>query len=616
MKLKNVIFGFVCAVSSTGFAQSANWKQQFGECLNDSSKFSSTIKIYSEIASLKATAQLQNVESLPLGDDYYRYISAILSLKTVAEDLKTLNDLDKTGYFKSLFTDPRFQDFAASANFGILDLLKLDGDFLNPSINKDPRLPKLISNIKGMDEKAPLRAAWDRLFATFSSPEQSQIIRKALTDLGRFGDWYKINVSIINPEQAKELADYATWIQSNLRTTLSSQTALKDLPFPTGLSRVNNRYTNNFAELSSVMVTTRIKYGLLVPDLKSSDLEDFLQQNPKSAAALKSIIQARVKNFSGFVSDILNYLNSVKRPSGFAFDEFIVKKQWEKDGKQNVSYPIVLDTGATVQANQSEMAAIDGLARTLVGEAMSCQSAGSRQYEAIGLVFAERAKSIEDYYAMRKRTEENDQDPQFFEKQKAVFYSANVNEQFYRYLSNNLRGALDFGRKDTRGISLHPISQALSAPMQFDSWQAVRSQKVSLRTLKPQISKNIPEVNLDFYLPQTTQEANVFDTVLCPLKRAQNQHMFEEALDVAAQVVLNQENYRSRFQFVDAKGSAFKEVYFYTHGVPLGFAIRVPTVKLKDNQTKQLLPLVPPTTVGACGKVMFFKATPQNSYRM
>jgi len=175
---------------------------------------------------------------------------------------------------------------------------------------------------------------------------------------------------------------------------------------------------------------------------------------------------------------------------------------------------------------------------------------------------------------------------------------------------------LDFGRRDSKGMELHPISQALSAPLQFDSWQAVRTQKVSLRTLKPAISKNIPEVNFDFYLPQTTQEAGVFDTVLCPLKRAQNQDMFNKALDVAAEVVLNQENYRARYQFVDAKNTSFKEVYFYTHGVPLSFAVRIPAAKLKDNQTKQLLPLVPPTPVGACGKVMFFKATPQNMYRL
>ncbi|MFZ3229125.1 MAG: hypothetical protein WA160_02885 [Pseudobdellovibrio sp.] len=88
------------------------------------------------------------------------------------------------------------------------------------------------------------------------------------------------------------------------------------------------------------------------------------------------------------------------------------------------------------------------------------------------------------------------------------------------------------------------------------------------------------------------------------------------ALDVAAQVVLNPEQYRNRFQFIGTNGSAFNEVYFYTRGVPLSFAVRVNSTQLKDLQTGRDLPLLPPKEIGACRKVMFFKATPLNSYRL
>lgn len=634
--MKRFIMGLVYSVSAvipaTGLAQQTtsphtaetlqDWKQKFGACLNDTNNFSKEIKDYSDIAILKATAQLQNVNNLNLGDEYSAYIRALVRLRPLAQDLKRIRELDRTGYFKDLFQDPRFQDFSTSNNFAILDLLKPDGDFFNISVNKDPRLAKLMNQVTNGTDAASveLKTTWQRLVTSFASDSERSEILQSLTVLKSLGDGYKINVSIIDPILSVALIDYSSFLAANLKVEVTSNTTLKEIPFPATLARANNRYANNFAELSSEIIASWIKRSLLVPDLKADDLKSFLQKNPIAATQLKNIVKVKKADAVASEESLLNYLNSIKRPRQFAFDQFLVDGYWGSD--TNKKFMFQVGSHPVKEVSSSEMAAIDGLARTLVGEAMSCQTGGSNQFEAIGLVFAERAKAIDDYYKMNSLIAMNTNDEVFFEKQKEILYSPNVSAQFYKYLSNNLRGALDFGRKDTKGKLLHPVSQALSAPLQFDSWQAVRTQKTSLRSILPEVSKNIPEINLDFYLPQSTQEAAVFNTVLCPLPPAhperivQNQGMFNVALEVAANVVLYRDEYMKRFQFVTSSGSSVNEVYFYTHGVPLSFAVQVPTKQLKDNVTNRTLPLIPQKVIGACGQVMFFKATPQNSYRL
>lgn len=619
-------------ISSNAIDISQNWKNKFGACLNiEDGNYTQKIRDFTQIAKLKYLIQLQNINSLDAGSTYARYLNAVVRLTPLAEALQKLRILDTDKYFENLFRDKRFQDFASSQNFSILNIFTQD-EFFNTRKNKDPRFLKLLTKLQLDDPQYfDLRATWSKAQELL----KSKSLIESLQTLSHVDDKYRIDTSIIDPDLAAQLIEFGTKIANgqNFETFYVNQNSLLvDLNFPTQMKRNADGYLNNYAKIASQIIKERIERSYVVDKsiyfnkdhvvierkITTDDLINF--KNGKYSKYLETIRQQLLteNKIQNNDQSFVDYLNDIERPSRFAFDEFIIKNYWQLD--ENRKSYLLKSNQKNYTASPQQMAAIDGLARSLVGEAMSCQEGGSAQYEAIGLVFANRALAIEHYFKQQKIVEDHRNDTHMFQKQLEVLYSPNINAQFERYSSNPLRGLADFGRRDTYGTLLHPISQALSAPRQFDSWQAAQTESFSLEQLLGQQPQNIPYLNLDIPKKLNFGEAPVYNTVLCPrgkstdaLKNTKS-IMFDKALDVAAEVVLNQTNFLKRYSFLNDKSkSSIPEVYFYTHGVKLGFALQSPTSYLKDSLTGNILPLKK-AKAGACAQFMLFKATPANKY--
>jgi len=610
---------------------STEWKSMFGACINSEGSYTDKVREFSQIAGLKLKIQLQHLNELDAGRTYSLYLNAVIGLRDLAQSLQKLRVLDTDKYFDGLFKDKRFQDFASSQNYSILNLLRSSA-FFDKTKNRDPKFLKLMSKIDSADSRYnELRSVWNETLQLIENPK----LVSYLNTLKHVNSKYQVDTSIIDPDLAKQLIDFANKIlggKSSNSFSLTETTLLSSVGFPQDLPMKNYEYLNNYARIAAQIVQERIersyipdesiyffkKKESLVPVRPISKLDIELYRQKYGNAELINVMGDLVKRkkIENSFDSFANYLNEIERPSRFAFDEFLIKDYWQKS-ENNYTYNLKIGR-LEYSAKPQQMAAIDGLARTLVGEAMSCQEGGSSQYEAIGLVFANRSLAIQEYQQREYEIVRNQADSNFFQKQLDVLFSSNPNAQFERYLSNPLRGLADFGRRDLYGYQLHTVSQALSAPRQFDSWQASSMDSYSLEKLIGKQPESYPRLNLEIPRKINFNEAPVYQTVLCPRGSddriiAKKSILFDQALDVAAQVVFNQKDYLKRYAFIDNSGKPIPEVYFYTHGVNLGFAHKVQTQFLLDRNTNTRLPLLK-AKAGACDDFRLFKATPSNQY--
>lgn len=218
--------------------------------------------------------------------------------------------------------------------------------------------------------------------------------------------------------------------------------------------------------------------------------------------------------------------------------------------------------------NNTETAAIDGVARTLWGEATSCQREGLAQFEAISRIIADRSLAVcrsivENRDLERKNVEVREKNWSTFLSNWAGIKSPAPGMKNKAYAK--LKGLSDFGRKDQ--INFHCAAQVISKKNQFSVWNSY-----TLKAFKTgQVHKNIPNVVYEIQGPQAVNDDKALIRILCPEFQTEEQkQIWSSAVAFATEIVRTPEALTKRILW-----PINEEIYFYTHEASLPFAKEV-----------------------------------------
>jgi hypothetical protein len=223
---------------------------------------------------------------------------------------------------------------------------------------------------------------------------------------------------------------------------------------------------------------------------------------------------------------------------------------------------------AISKINDVETSAIDGVARTLWGEATSCQSQGLAQFEAISRIIADRSLAV--CRALAEQGELEKKNEVVREKNWTTFLgnwagikSPAPGMQNKAYVK--LKGLSDFGRKENSKI--HCAAQVISKKNQFSVWNSFTLKKFSTGILH----KNIPIAQYEIKGPQAVNDDKALIRILCPEFQNDNQkQLWSQAVAFATEIVKTPQQLQKRIQWPKNE-----EVYFYTHEAALPFAREV-----------------------------------------
>ncbi|MGZ3775160.1 MAG: hypothetical protein ACXVCN_15655 [Bdellovibrio sp.] len=217
---------------------------------------------------------------------------------------------------------------------------------------------------------------------------------------------------------------------------------------------------------------------------------------------------------------------------------------------------------------------IDGVARTLYGEAESCELSGASQFEAIGSIIAARSITVD---------QEN--------QEKNIFLSvANFGIGIVNVLSpldiqpfkSYKTGASDFGRM--RELTVNPIiadmatpAQVVSRPGQFSVWKIGKSESYEIsRWIHLPSNLGYPaDIKTIVAGPQGADVDPAQRKVLCP-----NNDVFQKAVEVAKQLVTDYPSYANKYRFYQNRNRVIP--YFYTHGANVSLSF-VPQLQPRPN---------------------------------
>jgi hypothetical protein len=283
-------------------------------------------------------------------------------------------------------------------------------------------------------------------------------------------------------------------------------------------------------------------------------------------------------------------------------------KQTEVDEMNNLEAPTETnsfdDHIANIKTNSRELSAMEGVARTLWGEASSCQQQGLPQFEAIGRIIADRSLAV-----ARAQNEQSQ-----FEKKSSVVREENWTTFLKNWVGisrpapglknkpiNHLRGLSDFGRKEKS--DLHPAAQVISKKGQFSVWNSFSIKKFHTGQFHP----NIPDAVYEIQGPQAESDDKALVRILCPqFQTDQQRELWVQAEKLAEEIVIRPESVGKRITW-PMNG----EILFYTHeaGLPFAKEITVPYL-LVDNGKRMLRG----RGRGACNLFRLFVPKNKNQY--
>lgn len=258
--------------------------------------------------------------------------------------------------------------------------------------------------------------------------------------------------------------------------------------------------------------------------------------------------------------------------------------------------------------NPSPANAIDGVARTLWGEATSCQLQGLPQFEAIGRIIADRSLAVDRAVKEQSQFENRSSE---IRKQNWIAVLKNwvgINRPAPGLKNkpiNHLRGLSDFGRKEK--ISIHPAAQVISKKGQFSVWNSFTVKRFH----SGQLHRNIPDGAYEIQGPQSENDDRALVRILCPQFQTEEQrNLWKQAVSLAEEIVLTPQVLAQRIVW-PVPDALKNEVLFYTHEAPLPFAkeIQVPYL-LIDNQRRALRG----KGRGPCHHFRLFVAKAKNQY--
>lgn len=233
---------------------------------------------------------------------------------------------------------------------------------------------------------------------------------------------------------------------------------------------------------------------------------------------------------------ILKYLRGAERVYHNAFDHFVWNSQEGSEFEKTV----------------------DGVARTLYGEAESCQADGAHQFEAIAAVIAARSVSVD----------QDNRDNNILKSMLDYAMSAVqiLSPVEMAPLSNYHRGASDFGRDreilDNPSVAemLTP-ARVVSQPNQFSVWKVGGNEDFEVtRWIHWPSGAGYPaDLSVSIVDASTFNLDNAQKKVLCP-----NSEMFPRALEVAKELVNDYYAFANRYRFY--QGNKRVVPYFFSHG--------------------------------------------------
>jgi hypothetical protein len=282
-------------------------------------------------------------------------------------------------------------------------------------------------------------------------------------------------------------------------------------------------------------------------------------------------------------------------------------KQIEVDELNSIQPPTEInsyDEHVAKIATDQNQAAIDGVARTLWGEASSCQQQGLAQFEAIGRIITDRSLAVK-----RALTEQEG-----FEKKSEVVRDQNWTMVLKNWvgikrpapgLHNkpviHLRGLSDFGRKEKSNLAY--AAQVISKKGQFSVWNSFSIQRYHTG----QFHKNIPDAVYEIHGPQSANDDQALVRILCPeFQNDQQKELWQQASKLAEEIVLRPETLVKRIVW-----PAAGEILFYTHDATLPFAKEIKVPYLLVENKKQILGK---KGTGACNHFRLFIPKNKNQY--
>lgn len=303
-------------------------------------------------------------------------------------------------------------------------------------------------------------------------------------------------------------------------------------------------------------------FAIRYRSLLSRAVTDYLENSKPEYADARQVLG----NLSAETWDAIR--NSEPPTDSNAFDEHIFARAAEHRNAHREQ-----------SVTSEQYGAIDGVARTLWGEASSCQLQGYNQFEAISKIIADRALAIE---RAKEETLRN-------EGRKAAVREKN----WMKFLKNwvgikrnsqemqsdpglMLRGMADFGRKDKDGLD--EAAQVISRKGQFSVWNSFTQKTFRHHSQHP----NIPNAEYRIQGPQSSRDDQALTRILCPrFQNDQHQKVWKLAEALARDLVLNRKNLSDRFQW-PTKDS----ILFYTHEAELPFAREVKLSSLSHGKMK------------------------------
>ena len=220
------------------------------------------------------------------------------------------------------------------------------------------------------------------------------------------------------------------------------------------------------------------------------------------------------------------------------------------------------------KVNDAETAAIDGVARTLWGEATSCQMQGLAQFEAIGRIITDRSLAVcraitEEKALINKNVEVREENWTTFLDNWNGIKAPAPGMKNKAYLK--LKGLGDFGRKEKKDIPC--AAQVISKQNQFSVWNSYSLKK--FRSV--QVHKNIPIIQYEIQGPQAVTDDKALIRILCPeFQNEAQKKIWIQAVTLATEIVKTPKALINRISWpVNA------QIYFYTHEASLPFAAEV-----------------------------------------
>ncbi len=494
--------------------------QDFGSCIIDprASKLQENWKHYFELKKMRSYINTMHiVDEIKMDHATWELVKAISDV----EKLTSLVDRFEQNYFQKAFVDQRFNEMVSHPDFiHKLETQEIDQEIKISELKfkDDPKFFELLDELRREVGRAEIKFALE-LFRKY--------------DLGVLQMNYR--------KSAKSALRLIRKRGARVERILAWEThppLLKNIPYP-GVQ------LGPFA----------VKYRALV----MNSVENFVQTRMVTLSEARKV-KPRFKQVD------VDEMNTLTPPTETnSFDDHIAS----------------LLPPPNSHFSKVDFNAIDGVVRTLWGEATSCQSQGLPQFEAIGRIIADRSLAVER--SLHEQTE-------------SVTKSSEVRKENWITVLKNwvgikrpapglkaapairLRGLSDFGRKENK--DLHPAAQVISKKGQFSVWNSYSLKKFHTG----QFHKNIPDAVYVIQGPQAENDDQALVRILCPQFLNDHQKdLWGQALTLAKEIVQRPKELAKLISW-----PTHEEILFYTHEAPLPFAreVKVPHLMVQGKMIK------------------------------